>query len=125
MATSPRVCYPPDPNPKKPKLRMPAGAWDTHFHVCGPPHLFPFGDFPNFVPPAAPIEHYLAVAAVLGFERGVIVQHSIHGLDVSVTVDAIRKSDGRLRGMIFADPNLTAAESRRCMQRACGESELS
>ncbi len=113
MSASPRISYPPDPNPKKPQLAMPAGAWDTHFHVCGPPHLFPYKDFPNFIPPAAPIEHYLAVAAVLGFERGVVVQHSIHGTDSAVTVDAIRKSDGRICGMILADSDLTAIEVKR------------
>lgn len=109
-AAVPPVCFPPDPNPRKPRLGMPAGAWDTHFHVCGPPHLYAYGPFPNFTPPAAPIEHYLAVAAVLGFERGVVVQHNIHGHDTAVTVDAIRKSDGRLRGIILANPDLTAAK---------------
>lgn len=92
---------------------MPAGAWDTHFHVCGPPHLFPYTQIINFIPPAAPIEHYLAVAKVLGFERGVLMQHSVHGRDTAVTVDALQKADGRLRGMILADPDLTRTEVAR------------
>jgi predicted TIM-barrel fold metal-dependent hydrolase len=110
MTSSPPVCFPPDPNPKTPRLKLPPGSWDTHFHVCGPPHLFPYGDFPNFTPPAAPIEHYLAVAKVLGFERGIVLQHNIHGCDTAVTVDAIRKSEGRIRGIILADPNLKPAD---------------
>lgn len=47
---------------------------------------------------------------MLGFERGVLTQHSVHGLDTAVTVDALRKAEGRLVGMILADPDLTAAD---------------
>jgi predicted TIM-barrel fold metal-dependent hydrolase len=112
MTTIPPVCFPPDPNPKTPKLKVPAGAWDCHFHVIGPPHRFPYGSFRNFTPPAAPIEHYLMVAKVLGFERGVLTQHSVHGLDTAITVDALRKGEGRLVGTILADPDLTPAKMK-------------
>lgn len=108
-----RVNFPPDPNPKRPKLKAPPGSWDTHFHVWGPPHLFPYAETRNHTPPAAPIEHYLAVARVLGLQRGVMVQPNAHGTDTRITLDAIRKSDGKVRGMIRADPNLTPAEMKR------------
>jgi 2-pyrone-4,6-dicarboxylate lactonase len=108
-----RVNFPPDPNPKTPRLKAPPGSWDTHFHVWGPPHLFPYAETRNHTPPAAPIEHYLKIARVLGLERGVMVQPNAHGTDTSVTLDAIGKSDGRVRGMIRADPRLTGAEVRR------------
>ena len=108
-----RVNFPPDPNPRKPRLTMPVGAWDTHFHVWGPPHLYPYVERRPFTPPAAPIEHYLAVAKVLGFERGVMVQPRVHSQDPAIVVDAIRKSDGRIRGMVCADIDLDAAEVRR------------
>jgi 2-pyrone-4,6-dicarboxylate lactonase len=107
-----RVNFPPDPNPRKPRLALPAGAWDTHFHVWAP-HLFAYAENRAFTPPAAPIEHYLAVAKVLGFERGVIVQPSVHKDNPAVTVDAIKKSDGRLKGMIVADPKLDDADLRK------------
>jgi predicted TIM-barrel fold metal-dependent hydrolase len=100
MERSLRVNFPPDPNPRKPRLEMPAGAWDTHFHIWGPPHLFPYAESRPFTPPASPIEHYLAVAEVLGFERGVVVQPSVHKDNPAVIVDALRKSQGRLKGMI-------------------------
>jgi predicted TIM-barrel fold metal-dependent hydrolase len=108
-----RVNFPPDPNPKKPRLKAPPGSWDTHFHVWGPPHLFPYTEKRRYTPPAAPVEHYLAVARVIGLERGVIVQPSAHGTDTRVTLDAIAKSSGRLRGMIRADAALTPAEVKR------------
>jgi 2-pyrone-4,6-dicarboxylate lactonase len=111
--THPEVDFPPDPNPRKPKLKVPPGAWDAHFHVIGPPQHFPYVAGLNYFSPAAPVEHYLAVARILGFERGVVVQPRIHGDDPSVTLDAITKSDGRFRGMIRADPNLDGADIRK------------
>ena len=113
MSAMPPVNFPPDPNPKTPKLKAPPGSWDTHFHVWGPPQLFPYAEKRNHTPPAAPIEHYLQVARVLGLERGVMVQPNAHGTDTRVTLDAIRKSGGRVRGMIRADTKLTPAEMKR------------
>ncbi len=113
MSTMPPVNFPPDPNPKTPKLKAPPGSWDTHFHVWGPPQLFPYAEKRNHTPPAAPVEHYIQVARVLGLERGVMVQPNAHGTDTRVTLDAIQKSGGRFRGMIRSDPGLTPAEMKR------------
>ncbi len=55
-----RVTFPPDPNPRKPRLVAPPGSWDTHFHVYAP-HLFPFAEKRRYTPPAAPVEHYLQI----------------------------------------------------------------
>jgi predicted TIM-barrel fold metal-dependent hydrolase len=108
-----RVNFPPDPNPKTPKLKAPPGSWDTHFHVWGPPDIFPYAETRNHTPPAAPIEHYLLVMRVLGLDRAVMVQPNAHGTDTRVTLDAVTKSNGRVRGMIRADPKLTPAEMKR------------
>ena len=109
-----RVNFPPTPNPRKPRLKVPPGAWDTHFHAYGPPQVFPYAEDRFFTPPAAPIEHYFKLAAFLGFERGVIAQSSVHGdRDLRVTLDAIEKSDGRLRGMIRASVDHDADDIRR------------
>ena len=32
---------PPDRNPKKPKIKLPPGACDCHFHMLGPQTRFP------------------------------------------------------------------------------------
>jgi predicted TIM-barrel fold metal-dependent hydrolase len=101
------VSFPPDPNPRKPKMKVPAGAWDCHFHIIGPPHVFPYVDKRWHTPPAAPVEHYLQIAQAIGFDRGVTVQSSSQGLDPAITLDAIRKSEGRLCGVLRADPSLT------------------
>ena len=52
-------CYPPDPNTRQPHFTPPANSCDTHFHVFGPPEVFPFLSTHEYTPPAAPLEHYL------------------------------------------------------------------
>lgn len=102
-----RVNFPPDPNPNPLRFQPPPGTCDTHFHVYGPPHVFPFVEERLYTPPAAPIEHWLLVSQAVGIERGILVQPNVHGYVTDVTIDAIEKADGRLRGMIRADPDLT------------------
>ena len=102
-----RVNFPPDPNPEALRFTPPPGTCDTHFHVYGPPHVFPYVEERLYTPPAAPIEHWFLIAKAVGIERGVLVQPNVHGFVTDVTLDAIAKSEGRLRGMIRADPELT------------------
>lgn len=108
-----RYCMPPDPNPKKPAFTPPPKSCDTHFHVFGPPERFPFAATRQYTPPAAPLEHYLDMAAVLGIERGIVVQPSVHGLDNEATLDAIARSNGRFRGIARVGDRGTAEELRR------------
>ena len=92
-------CYPPDPNTRKPSYSLPANSCDTHFHVFGPPEKFPFLSTHEYTPPAAPLEHYVKMIQVIGIERAVVVQPSVHGLDNSATLDAIKSSHGKFRGV--------------------------
>jgi predicted TIM-barrel fold metal-dependent hydrolase len=103
-------CYPPDPNTRKPNFTPPPNSCDTHFHVFGPPEAFPFVSTHEYTPPAAPLEHYLKMTAVIGIERGVIVQPSVHGLDNSATLDAIAKSSGRFRAVARIDDKIPKSE---------------
>jgi predicted TIM-barrel fold metal-dependent hydrolase len=112
MQNNLRVNFPPDPNPRKPRIHVPPGSRDTHLHFFAP-HLFPYAETRRYTPPAAPVEHYLSVSAALGIDRAIIVQPSVHGTDTRVTVDAIKKSDGRLVGIIRADPELSASDIKR------------
>ncbi len=106
MTDKNRVILPPDPNPNALKFKLPALTCDTHFHIYGPPHRFPFVDERKYTPPAAPIEHYWALMKHLGIERGVLVHPAVHGADNFVTLDALRRSEGRLRGMVRASAAL-------------------
>lgn len=107
-----RVPLPPDPNPTKPHFTLPPGACDTHFHVMGPPQVFPFVESRLYTPPAAPIEHWLGMAKAIGIERGVMVVPAVHGFDNAPMHDAIAKAEGRLKGMIRANPALTEADNK-------------
>ena len=107
-----RVNLPPDPNPKPLRFRLPPGSWDTHFHLYGPPHRFPYVEDRRYTPPAAPLEHYLALINHLGIDRGVVVHPMVHGFENWVTLDALKRTDGRLRGMIRADATLTPARMK-------------
>ncbi len=106
-------CYPPDPNTRKPNCALPPNACDTHFHVFGPPEQFPFVSTHEYTPPAAPLEHYSKMIAVIGVERAVVVQPSVHGLDNSATLDAIAKSQGRFRGVARIDDKTPKSELQR------------
>jgi len=98
-----RVCYPPDPNPKTPAFKTPPGTCDTHFHVFGPPEKFPYSDQRVYTPPAAPFEHYMAMAGIVGIHRGVVVTPMAHGTDNRATLDAVARSGGKLLGMAKID----------------------
>ncbi len=106
-------CYPPDPNTRRPKFTPPPKACDTHFHVFGPPEQFPFVSTHEYTPPAAPLEHYLKMLGVIGVERAVVVQPSVHGLDNSATLDAIKNSNGQFRGVGRIDDKTPKDELRR------------
>jgi 2-pyrone-4,6-dicarboxylate lactonase len=108
-----RYCLPPDPNTRKPCFTPPPNSCDTHFHVFGPPEIFPFLSTHEYTPPAAPLEHYLKMAAVIGTEIAVVVQPSVHGLDNSATLDAIAKSAGRFRGVARIDDKTPKAELQK------------
>ncbi|MGH7826371.1 MAG: amidohydrolase family protein [Candidatus Binatia bacterium] len=108
-----RYCMPPDPNTRKPGFVPPPDSCDTHFHVFGPPEEFPFAPTRQYTPPAAPLEHYFHMSAVLGISRGVVVQPSVHGLDNAVTLDAIKKSNGRFLGVARVDDKTSKDELQR------------
>jgi 2-pyrone-4,6-dicarboxylate lactonase len=106
-------CLPPDPNTRKPSFSPPANSCDTHFHIFGPPETFPFQSTHEYTPPAAPLEHYFKMMAIIGVERGVVVQPSVHGLDNSATLDAIAKSSSRFRGVARIDDKTPKSELQR------------
>ena len=102
-----------NPSPSKPKLRLPAGACDTHVHVFGPSALFPYAKDAPFVPADAPKEKLFAMHALLGIERCVIVQSSCHGFDNRVVSDAIQAKNGAYLGVALAPAAVSDAELKR------------
>jgi len=72
-----------NPRPSKPRLALPRGACDTHFHVFGPAKKFPFAEGRAYTPADAPKESLFAMHKLMGLERGVMVQSAAHGFDNS------------------------------------------
>ncbi len=97
----------PDPEPRPPGFAMPAGAWDTHFHVIDrATGLVPER---SYTPPDAPLERLRALHDALGVARGVFVQVSVHGTDNRAMLAALRATPG-YRGVAVVDETITDAE---------------
>jgi 2-pyrone-4,6-dicarboxylate lactonase len=99
-----RACPGPDPHPRVPAYRPPAGAVDCHAHVFGDPASYVAER--SFTPPVARGAEWLAMLDVLGIDRGVLVQGSVHGTDNSATAAAILASGGRARGVAVIGPEI-------------------
>ncbi|MFZ3359429.1 MAG: amidohydrolase family protein [Xanthobacteraceae bacterium] len=104
---------PPDPHPKKPSLKLPPLACDSHFHVFGPHNKFPYAPNRPFTPADAPKEGLFRLHAFLGFERGVFVQSTCHGSDHAALVDLLTAGEGRYRGVALVTPAMRQAEVDR------------
>jgi 2-pyrone-4,6-dicarboxylate lactonase len=108
-------------SPSKPKLKLPAGACDTHVHVFGPGRVFPYAKGAPFTPADAPKEKLFALHALLGIRRCVIVQSTCHGYDNRVVADAIAAKNGDYRGVALVPPEVDDAELERLdAQGFCG-----
>ena len=105
-----RIALPPDPNTRPGHWTLPKGACDSHIHVFGPPHKFPYAEGRRYTPPAAPIEHYRNVQAITGLSRAVVVQPSAHGTDNRAILDAIAGSNGNILGIANIDASMGEGE---------------
>lgn len=109
--SSPVLTY--DPQPRAPRLRLPAGACDSHVHVFGPAARFPYAASRNFTPIDAPKEQLFALHRTLGISRCVIVQSTVHGLDNRVVEDAVAAGKGRYLGVALVPVDVADAELAR------------
>ena len=107
----------PDPNPVKPRRRLPAGACDAHCHIYGPGNKFPYVAGGAYAPPDAPFEAMQALHKHLGFDRAVIVQPNPHGTDNRATLDGIERSHGAYRGVAVVSQDITDNELDALDQR--------
>jgi 2-pyrone-4,6-dicarboxylate lactonase len=101
------------PNPRRPRLALPAHACNAHCHVFGPQARFPFAPERTFTPVDAPKETLFALHDLLGIERCVVVQSNCHGFDNSAAEDAIAARAGAYRGIALLPSTVNDAELRR------------
>jgi 2-pyrone-4,6-dicarboxylate lactonase len=107
------TCPPPNPNPTRPRLKLPALSCDSHFHIFGPSKMFPYAAERAFTPYDAPKERLFALHRFLGFERGIFVQSSCHGTDHAAVLDALKDAKGRYRAVALLAPETSPQEIAR------------
>jgi len=101
-----------NPNPRKPRLQLPAGACDTHFHVFGPQKRFPFAADRSYTPTCdAPKETLFSMHAMMGIQRGVVVQSAAHGFDNSAAADLLA-ANRNYRGIALLPASTDTARLR-------------
>ena len=97
----------------RPRLKLPEGAWDTHFHVLGPQARYPYAATRKYTPPDAPLAAALALHDMLGIARGLVVHANTHGFDNAVDLDAVARSGGRYLAVVRLDRSATREGCRR------------
>ncbi len=112
LAVNALACLPPG-EPTAPSFALPRGACDCHVHVLGPYGVYPLAPARPYDPPEAPFGQLRSMLDAMGIERVVIAHVAMHGLDLSVTLDAIAELGQRARGtaMLRADVCATRLEA--------------
>jgi predicted TIM-barrel fold metal-dependent hydrolase len=105
-------CAPHDPQPRPSRLPLPAGAWDTHAHVCGDMARYPLVANRLYNPPLASLSDYLHMLDTLGLTHGVLVQPSVYGEDNRAMLDALSQSPERLRAVAVLPFDVSADDVR-------------
>jgi 2-pyrone-4,6-dicarboxylate lactonase len=103
-------CPAPDAQPRPPRLALPRGACDCHAHICGPPARYPYAVDRVYTPPDATLEAYRALLAVLGIERAVLVQPSVHGQDNRAMLAALAAAGPGFRAVAAVAPTIEGRE---------------
>jgi predicted TIM-barrel fold metal-dependent hydrolase len=103
-------CLGPGPASAPRKIKVPAGAWETHAHVIGPTSDYPFVAGRHFNPPPASPSDFVAMLDRVGMQYGVVVQVSVHGTDNRLLVEALRAYPSKLCGVAVIDPAITDRE---------------
>ena len=107
------TCAGPDPNPRKPKLKFPPGACDTHAHIMGPKARYEYSPARIYTPPDCLLPDYLRMLATLGVERAVLVQPSVYGTDNTVMLEAMKTAGDRFRGVAVVADSISDAELKK------------
>ena len=105
-----KMCPAPDPNPRPPRFKAPAGATDTHFHIFGPEARYAFVPERRFTPPDASVASYMKMHRTLGLSRAVLVQPSMYGTDNRRQLDAAREMDIPTRAIVVVPVTVADAE---------------
>ena len=109
----PPLCAAPDPTPRKPTLRLPELACDTHAHICGPAARYPYWSGRIYTPPDCLLSDYRHLLSTLGVERAVLVQPSVYASDNRLLLDALRAAGPNFRAVAVVEDSIDDAELER------------
>jgi len=101
---------PPVRNTKKPRLKLPPGGCDTHFHIFGPQSRFPLSPGRRLEVEDCTVDDLIAMHDALGLTRGLIVQSFQHGFSYEYMLHALSREPNRFRGCIIPAPDITDRE---------------
>jgi predicted TIM-barrel fold metal-dependent hydrolase len=102
-----------DRNYAKPKLKLPPGACDTHFHFIGPQKQFtlkPNHVFSHLEFEDTPIEDWLAMQSALGLSRGLHVLSMMYESNYEIALHAQSRFPDRIRSVIVPWSGITDRE---------------
>jgi 2-pyrone-4,6-dicarboxylate lactonase len=112
--TKRRHAPPPVRNLRPPKLKLPPGACDTHFHFLGPQREFPFNPNRKFVPDVdhddSTIADWQQMQSALGLARGLLVQSMMYHPSYELALHALCLMPERLRAVVSPRPEITDRE---------------
>jgi predicted TIM-barrel fold metal-dependent hydrolase len=109
----PKLTTGPDPHPKKPRIKAPPGACDTHIHLFGPAAKYPFApDSPYIAHDALP-ETFFALQDKLGMSTAVVVSPGGYGRNYSLLADVLTKYPERFRGIALLRDDTPSSEIGR------------
>ena len=101
---------PPDRNTRKPRVQLPAGACDTHFHLFGPQKRFPLDPGRRLEVEDCTLDNLIEMHDALGVTRGLIVQSFQHGYAYEYMLHALFLHPHRFRGCFIPAPDITDGE---------------
>lgn len=98
---------------RPPKLKLPPGACDCHFHFIGPQaryplapgHVFAHLDFQDDT-----IEDWLKLQSTLGLSRGLHVNSMMYRHGYELMLHSLTRFPDRLRGVVSPAPDITDGE---------------
>ena len=109
MSAAPAV-VPFEARTRRPKVEVPAGAWDCHAHVFGPFDRFPLRAERAYTPDLATGADWKRMHDAIGISRGVLVQASVYGTDNRATVAALKELGPAYRGVAVISPDISDDE---------------
>lgn len=103
-------CAAPPAHAMRPRVPLPFGSCDSHFHLFGAPSRYPLDRRRNYTPHVCTLAQYRAVMSACGIDRAVFVQPSVYGTDNSLLLDTLRAGGPAFRGVAVPQPDASESE---------------